>query len=350
MKVVFAAILMGGLFVGCGEQESSERWEVLDLGTRAEFRDIFFIDEQRGWIVGGGHNIDGGIFGATEDGGLTWRFQSGIVRPLGPATSVHLNGVWFLDERNGFIVGSGFRIMRTLDGGAHWHKLAPARGGSAHLLKVQFVDEQFGWAIGSGGLVRTVDGGATWEAPRAAQEEAEPARQTRGRAVHFLDRNRGWLVGSAGLIRSTNDGGVTWTTNDGPPSTGRPDLWGLDFADGRYGWAVGERGTIMHTADGGDTWRPQVSGVVDILMDVDFLDASRGWVVGFERQTGTSSVLQTTDGGNTWTEQARVPSEATRALFVLDERHAWAVGSQQRRGSDDGSQKLLRYEVPVPTP
>ena len=80
-------------------------------------------------------------------------------------------------------------------------------------------------------------------------------------------------------------------------------------------------------------------------MDVDFLDEKRGWVVGFERDSGTAVVLRTSDGGETWSEQARVGSEEMRSIHVLDERHAWAVGEQQRRGPDDGSQKLLRYEV-----
>ena len=81
-------------------------------------------------------------------------------------------------------------------------------------------------------------------------------------------------------------------------------------------------------------------------MDVDFVDAHQGWAVGFARdEAGSSLVLWTRDGGANWEIQARVETEALRALFALDDRHAWALGSQQRRSDQDGSQKLLRYEV-----
>ena len=85
-------------------------------------------------------------------------------------------------------------------------------------------------------------------------------------------------------------------------------------------------------------------------MDVDFIDTLQGWAVGFNRSTGSSTVLWTVDGGATWTVQAKVGSEGLRALFVLDGEHAWAVGEQQRRSAEDGSQKLLRYEVDPPVP
>ncbi len=152
-------------------------------------------------------------------------------------------------------------------------------------------------------------------------------------------------MGKFGLISSTTDGGISWTSYDDPELLGKLGLWGMDFADELNGWAAGDGGAIVHTADGGVTWKRQTSGVPHILMDVDFVDNLQGWVVGFDRSTGSSVVLSTLDGGATWNEQARIPSEGIRALFVLDAEHAWAVGEQQRRSDEDGSQKLLRYEV-----
>jgi len=344
MRIVLAVTVACVLLVGCaGEEPPTERWIVQELGTNAEFRGVFFLDEQRGWIVGGGHNIEGGILGSTTDGGRTWKFRSAIVRPSRLASSFHLNGVWFLDERNGFIVGDGFHILGTVDGGEHWHKLAPAHGAASHLRDLQFIDQRHGWAIGMGGLARTLDGGETWEGPLPADPDDPGAVMISGQALRFVDRNRGWLVGKFGLIRGTIDGGETWTLLHGPPATGRPDLWGVEFVNPIHGWAVGEAGTILHTSDAGRSWKRQDSGVTDTLMDVDFFDESHGWAVGFDRETGSAVVLWTESGGTTWTEQERIATEEMRALFVLDEHHAWAVGEQQRRTADDGTQKLLRY-------
>jgi photosystem II stability/assembly factor-like uncharacterized protein len=335
------------LLAGCSDEEPgpTERWVVEEIGTRAEFRDVFFLDANRGWIVGGGTNIEGGIVGSTTDGGRTWSFRSAIIRPSRRANTFLLHAVWFIDDRKGFLVGDGFHVLRTVDGGAHWHRVAPSRGVWAHLRDLQFVDSAYGWAVGNGGLVRTIDGGATWKWPVVVDPETERTDPPRGTALHFRDRSRGWIAGKFGVILATTDGGDRWRSVNGPPATGRPDLWGLDFGDDVHGWAVGEQGTILATRDGGETWRRQSSGVQDILMDVDFVDDSRGWVVGFDRPSGSAVVLRTRDGGATWEEQARVETESMQAVFALDAEHAWAVGAQQRRTPDDGTQKLLRYEA-----
>lgn len=346
-SIALLAVTAGVLFACRGPQPEpvpADRWVAHELGTRAEFGDIFFLDEDHGWIVGGGVHIEGGIVGRTTDGGRTWAFDSGIARPSPRATVFHLNAVHFLDRKNGFIFGDGYRILRTRDGGKHWHPIKSHTRVWAHMRDLEFVDDTHGWAIGNGGLARTVDGGETWDGPLALDPEAEKYVATRGSALSFVDPHRGWLVGKHGLIRSSNDGGTSWTLL-AEPASGSPDLWSVDFVDYRTGWAVGADGTILHTADAGRTWDRQDSGVRDVLMDVEFLDAHRGWVVGFERANGTAVILWTEDGGATWAEQARVPSEEMRSIFVLDERHAWAVGRQQRRGPDDGSQKVLRYEA-----
>ncbi len=347
LRVLLVAIISTLLLSACAvdkEEEPSVRWVVQELGTQATFRDVFFLDEQRGWIVGGGINIEGGILGGTTDGGRTWRFDSGLSRPSRRATSFHLNAIWFLDEQTGIIVGDGFQILRTIDGGIQWHRVPSDTRVWAHLQDLQFVDHRHGWAIGSGGLVRTVDGGETWRGPLVLDPEARKSSPTHGQALSYVDPDRGWLVGRHGLIRRSSDGGESWELLQEQRSE-NPHLRGVDFVDRLEGWAVGDNGTILHTTDGGNGWEHQNSGVRDTLTDVDFLDGMRGWVVGFERDNGTAVVLWTSDAGETWSEQARVGSEAMLSIHVLDERHAWAVGEQQRRGPDDGSQKLLRYEA-----
>ena len=59
---------------GCGRRT----WEALPLGTRADFRDVWFTDALHGWIAGGSFEITGGLIGRTSDGGKTWRFVSNL--------------------------------------------------------------------------------------------------------------------------------------------------------------------------------------------------------------------------------------------------------------------------------
>jgi photosystem II stability/assembly factor-like uncharacterized protein len=92
--------------------------------------------------------------------------------------------------------------------------------------------------VGHGGFVlRTRDGGATWE--------RQPSfTHSRLRSVFFVDERTGWAVGDAhpepGVLFETVDGGATWTKVE----TGTRDLHRLIESPGRV-WAVGKGGVIL---------------------------------------------------------------------------------------------------------
>ena len=61
----------------------------------------------------------------------------------------------------GYAVGYDGNILKTLDGGEHWDKLAIP--GVRSFRGVVFADEKSGVAVGDGGIVyRTDDAGANW--------------------------------------------------------------------------------------------------------------------------------------------------------------------------------------------
>lgn len=95
----------------------------------------------------------------TTDGGATWKG----VHPIGAkgADSVtigSISGVSFKDPLVGTLVGSGGRIYRTRDGGAHW--TLQTSNTPVDLRAVCFVDTARGWAVGYlDRVVRTTNGG-----------------------------------------------------------------------------------------------------------------------------------------------------------------------------------------------
>lgn len=318
--------------LGCGGDGNETRWAAQELGTDAEFKDVFFLDSERGWIVGGGYPVEGGIIGSTVDGGQTWSFTSGLIRGRARPESVHLRAVQFLDARRGFIAADDGYILRTVDGGGHWH---PVHRGGRHLSDLHFVDDQHGWVVGGATLIRTSDGGETWEQPLPQGSELPFS----ARAIRFLDPNLGWVAGGGGAIYGTNDGGVSWLQSIEPKS-GQPDLWALSFVDSERGWAVGASGTILHTSDGGQNWSRQKTPTSSLLTGVIFVDALTGWAVGFDRGDSSSIVLKTEDGGNTWLPQLVVEGEALFALTFSATGHGWAVGERVR----PHPQRLFRFE------
>lgn len=317
-------------------------WTVVRLSTDAEFRDVYFLDAHRGWAVGGDHSLDGGLLGSTEDGGKTWSFRSGLAPSPRSWSGLHLRAIEFLDERVGCAVGDKGLILRTTDGGEHWHPVFRGSRPFHRLEDLQLLDDRLGWAVGRMGIFRTEDGGESW----ASWSKSSWIQNAL--AVHFVDESHGVVVGSTGVILRSTDGGENWERVDNPAATNGHHLVGVHFADELHGWAVGEHGRIFHTADGGMSWSLQRRGD-EYLTDVHFVDATTGWAVGYVRAKGTSKVLHTSDGGATWTVDAVYSGDEAQAIDFINDpelgHRGWVVGVRSR----DEPQAFLRYETAPPT-
>jgi len=160
--------------------------------------------------------------------------------------------------------------------------------------------------VGYGGkILETQDGGATWTRVSSGTKDLALYNAT------FVDATIGWIVGQDGLVLHTNDGGKTWQRQKS--DTDR-NLFSVMALDRQHVYAVGDRSAFTMTADGGLTWKAQkVQAVGDdmtrgvsvaaqdpVFYDVQFLNASDGWISG-----EFGKLLQTTDGGTTWTERQK---------------------------------------------
>ena len=92
----------------------------------AGVRDLFFLDQLRGWLITWGYNDDGTYLYSTVDGGKHWT--------VGPDPSFQGKGKWasvvrFTSRERGFVFvddrdNAQRALMYTLDGGTHWRKQA----------------------------------------------------------------------------------------------------------------------------------------------------------------------------------------------------------------------------------
>jgi photosystem II stability/assembly factor-like uncharacterized protein len=90
-------------------------------------RDLFFFDQQRGWLITWSYNDEGTYLYSTVDGGKHWTPD--------PDLSFQGKGKWasvvrFVSRERGFVfVDEGNRrsLMYTADGGSHWSKQALPR-------------------------------------------------------------------------------------------------------------------------------------------------------------------------------------------------------------------------------
>lgn len=302
------------LSVFCLPASAQNRWTRQRSGTLAWLHSVFFIDRNRGWVVG-----SKGALLATVDGGQTWQ-----VKPK-PTDDV-LRDIYFSNADNGWLVCETnvyelktrdqprTYLMTTNDGGATWTRMNIREADvDSRLLRVVFSPGGRGWIFGEAGtLFTTVDEGQNWKRLQL------PTRHLLlGGAL--VDNDRGWLVGAGSTILQTLDGGVTWHSTLLEAQGIRFNA--ASFVDNRQGWAVGGSGKIFRTANGGRTFQPQLSGVTADLLDVKFVNAQDGWAVGAD-----GTIVHTFDSGVHWTMEPSGTTHPLERIYFTDRDHGWAVG------------------------
>ncbi len=240
-------------------------WEKVDYTNSANtsLDAIYFIDELHGWAVGSVDNfIKTGFIVATDDGGDTWDVQELSVENI-------IGDVLFLDQNNGFVSGGGGLIWKTSDGGDNWvSKNTPTTN---DLPSIFFIDSNNGWACGDEGVIlHSDDGGETWESQTTSITFDLSA-------IYFISLDSGWVVGNGGTILSTSDGGVNWASQITPDFSGYKDIFFIDNAEG---WACGDLGTILHTTNSGNTWVQLSTGLNIEYLSISFCICGQGWIVG----------------------------------------------------------------------
>ena len=164
-----------------------------------------------------------------------------------------LHGVFFLDKRTGWVVGSEGTILRTGNGGKTWARHAsPVQ---RTFLAVTCTTARDCWILADdGALVATIDGGRVWSTiGRVADLPSEGGERGVGQ-LFFLDRHHGWVVHGQS-VQGTVDGGRTWARLTDPFAVReRAALSHVRFGDARVGWVAYEN-RLAVTSDGGTTWK-----------------------------------------------------------------------------------------------
>jgi photosystem II stability/assembly factor-like uncharacterized protein len=212
----------------------------------------------------------------TADAGLTWTRQGQDL-----ALQSQLCGVYASDAEHAWVVGGNEpgnkygTIVRTSDGGITWERMPYTLDREAsdyYLISVHGVDADTVWAVGRDLVLHTADGGLTW-----IDQKSSGIYDING--VFAVDRNTVWIVVDNGGIYRSEDGGASWEQQAIPPGLGGDYVLRISAIDAQTAWAVTEPdprfpttpGHVLHTADGGGTWVTQTLPVTPAFWGVSFV-------------------------------------------------------------------------------
>lgn len=349
MKRLFLLTLLLLQFIITNLYSQKLQWRTIVNGphTSGRFDDVFFINPNTGWIVGG----DGGVK-KTTDGGFNWLAQATF-------SGRYCRTVGFSDSLNGWIGLLRYTqqmpdeiLYRTTNGGTNWILVnnipKPQYNG---VCGISVVSSSVVYASGSiatpAVFLKTTDGGANWER-RVMSYYA-------GFLIdcYFRDANTGFMVGGSDSNINTGRPIVLYTTNSGTNWTvtytgSRTNEWGwkINFISANIGFVSIERfngnSIYIKTTDGGLSWveKPFINGNYD-QEGIGFVNENTGWIGGWGGPT-----YQTTNAGLSW-ELAGFGHFINRFRFLNDSL-GYAVGQDVYKYSRDEVINISSLTAEIP--
>lgn len=283
-------------------------WTFQRSDLLVDFTDVYFVSETTGWVVG-----ENNLLLSTVSGGAQW--------PEAPINAVEGNfrSVYLLDEQRGWISGDvkngnlNGSVLVSINGGAYpeSQKLTEFPINSVFML-----NENYGWAAGEQGQVIYTTDGQSWN-------ESITDLSFDIHDIHFVDEQNGWIAGAEGNIYRSADGGLSWYKEMRFPDT---DLLSIQMADTTVGWVCGSRNTFLTRSllNGEISWKNQ--GIEQefnniLLNDLHFINENTGWVVGSE-----GIVYKTSDGGISWIKESTSIFTDLRAIHMVSSTTGWIAG------------------------
>jgi photosystem II stability/assembly factor-like uncharacterized protein len=238
--------------------DSGRTWTAIP-GTSGStgFYNLFFTDSYNGFAEGASQ------IAFTTDGGSAWKIKS--------LPSTKALTLFFINSSTGFYGDEeGGGLYKTMDGGSNWTSVFNSPTTTDNYYPY-FLGPDTGFVVTSSSLFETTtDGGQTWKFQGYLNVGSAQGAYNQ---LQFLDINNGFYSCSSGLLKTT-DGGKTWNNIlPGPAST---YVNVIKFFNSQEGFYKGST-TIYHTKDAGETWTISCKIGSDTFIAMNFIDAHTGW-------------------------------------------------------------------------
>lgn len=199
--------------------DGGETWFNLNPGTTDNITELHFINPLLGYALMYNSSNYVVTVKKTVNGGLTWTIPGNI------ATNNTMRDIYFINENVGFVCGmGGSKIYRTTNGGINWSLQTFAGSG---VMCIDFIDNNKGFAAGHNGKMwKTTDMGISWTPVTVPSTSLFINLQ-------FTSPQNGWASGYDGTIVRTRDGGETWELQTSGTTN---QITNMYLMNSGYGW------------------------------------------------------------------------------------------------------------------
>jgi photosystem II stability/assembly factor-like uncharacterized protein len=307
MKKLFVILIMfAEVFSAISYSQSA--WFVQNSGynTSGALTDVYFINQNTGWICG-----QFGMISKTSNGGTNWT-------PIQIDNNIH-NTIFFLNNNTGWVTDNSYLVLlKTTNNGVNWVSINIQ---NQYPADIYFINENTGWVSSLyNNVLKTTNGGINWNSfvlPGNIPYEF--------RSLSFANAETGWSSGDYynfytnehfySVIKTTN-GGESWffiRTETQPPDRSYSEI---RFLNSQTGYL--NRIPPSKTTDGGQSW----FNILDssLYTEMYFIDVNTGWF------TLGGNITKTTNGGLNWQTQVITNSFISHKIFFIDQYTGWTVG------------------------
>ena len=313
---------------------SQSGWIVYQTGVNSTLWDVYFINENTGWIVGD----TTAVFKSTN-GGLNWTKQD-----ISYITDTELYSVKFLNENTGFAAGghhSGFYdfywayIFKTTNGGTNWFQQYSHGSYSWLINGILPLDDSTIYITGEGIYGMWATTGGVFKSTNGGLNFSLSFRRGQSNSVYFINYQTGWASAyyatdwgvTDEFIYKTTNAGANWIEQYGDTTANGMVIYQIQFVNDNTGYAISgspnDRSRLYKTTNGGNHWDTTnySNRKYETLF---FLNENTGWKGGCAIPD-SSCVAYTSNGGTSWILQRRGVIARVYSLYFINNLIGWAA-------------------------
>ena len=318
LSLIICFVLTGCSSTGVRMSDSSP-WETIQFEDQANALDVDFIDNQNGFLVGSNRLIM-----ETNDGGKTWEKRS---LDISSEENFRLLDVDF-KGKEGWLIGQPALVLHTVDAGKNWTRLSLGNKLPGQPYLVTTVDSGVAeLATTAGAIYETLNSGESWDAKVVDASGSGGVRDLR----RTKDGNY-VSVSSLGNFFSTLDSNSdTWLAHQRASSK---RVQSIGFNPNGNLWMLSRGAEIRFNEDGEDleNWSKPI---IPILNGYNYLDMGWDptgiiWAGG-----GNGTLISSQDEGKTWESDpvaSALPTNYIKIVFIqkdeLGEEKGFILGER----------------------